>query len=135
MSFIIGLLTSRLVGPIAAGVAVLLALALVLNVVQLRGVRGDLKVALADAKAARADFATCKANTRALTSSLDTQNRAVDALKAESEVRVAASAKATSQARAVAESYRRSAADILKAKPASADRCEAAKLLIAETVR
>lgn len=79
------------------------------------------------------DLRTCRGNTDALKASIAAQNAAVDALKREGEARVAESRKAASQARAVAESYRKSAAAILAAKP-KGEACEAAAALIAETV-
>lgn len=78
------------------------------------------------------DLRTCRGNTDALKASIAAQNEAVDALKREGEARVAESAKAVRSARAVAESARRDAARILAMKPASEDRCEAARRLIAE---
>jgi hypothetical protein len=84
--------------------------------------------------AVQADLDTCHANDQALEASLAAQNSAVDRLKAEGDARVAASAKAVSSARAVAESYRQNAASILKARP-GADKCASADALIAEAVR
>lgn len=77
---------------------------------------------------------TCHANGQALEASLAAQNSAVTALKAESDARVAASVKAVSGARAVAESYRQSAASILRVRP-GVDRCASASELILEAVR
>lgn len=84
--------------------------------------------------AVQRDLDTCRSNGQALEASLAAQNSAVTALKAESDARVAASVKAVSGARAVAESYRQSAASILRVRPA-VDRCASADALIAEAVR
>lgn len=84
--------------------------------------------------AVQRDLDTCHSNGQALEASLAAQNASVAALKAESDARVAASVKAVSGARAVAESYRQSAASILRAKP-GVDRCQSASDLIAEAVR
>lgn len=84
--------------------------------------------------AVQRDLDTCHANGQALEASLAAQNAHVTALEQESATRVAASAKAVSSARAVAESFRQSAASILRVKP-GVDRCASADALIAEAVR
>ena len=130
----IGLLTSRLAGPIASGVAVLLAFWLGLAQFQLAATRGDLKAARSDLSAAQADLKTCRTNTTALKADIDKHNRAVDALRAEGDAKVAVSAKAASDARSVAESLRRNADRILTAKPGP-DLCKSADALILESLR
>lgn len=77
---------------------------------------------------------TCHVNLVAVGDRLEAQNLAVAELKAESDARVKASRKAVSDARAVAESYRQSAALILSRKP-GADLCRSAEELIDEAVR
>jgi hypothetical protein len=122
---ILTLLTSRLAGPIASGVAVLF---MALAVGQCtRAIRAENRVTKAEAVAARAmaDFTTCKANTTTLEAALEAQSRAVAGLKAESDRRVAQSAKAARDARAVAESARRHADRVL-ARPAPEDVCAGA---------
>lgn len=73
-------------------------------------------------------------NTVALKASIETRNAAVAALELEGEAGVVVGRKATQNPRAVAESCRR-AAGVLRGKPASADRYEAAAIHIAETIR
>jgi hypothetical protein len=110
---ILSLITSRLAGPIASGVAVLF-MALAMGQCT-RAIKAEGKVVKAEAVAAKAlgDFTTCKANTTTLEAALEAQGRAVAGLKAESDRRVAQSAKAARDARAVAESARRSADRVL----------------------
>lgn len=81
--------------------------------------------------AVQADLNTCHLNTASLEATLSRQSAAVDALKAESDARVAQSLKAASGARAVAESFRQTAGDILGRK-AGVDKCAAAAELIGE---
>jgi hypothetical protein len=107
------LLASRLFGPVASIAAVL---ALALSVGQCtRALKSERALAKAEAVAAKAmaDFTTCKANTTRLEAALEAQSRAVAGLKAESDRRVAQSAKAARDARAVAESARRHADRVL----------------------
>ncbi len=113
MAAIWGLLTSRLAGPIASGVAVMLAGALAWQTVALGFVRYELAGAVEARDKAQTDFTTCKANTTTLEAALEAQSRAVAGLKAESDRRVAQSAKAARDARAVAESARRHADRVL----------------------
>jgi hypothetical protein len=107
------LLASRLFGPVASIAAVL---ALALSVGQCtRALKAERRADKAEAVAAKAmaDFTTCKANTTTLEAALEAQSRAVAGLKAESDRRVAQSAKASRDARAVAESARRHADRVL----------------------
>ena len=110
---ILTLLTSRLAGPIASGVAVLF---MALAVGQCtRAIKAENRVTKAEATAERAmtSLTTCKANTTTLEAALEAQSRAVVGLKAESDRRVAQSTKAARDARAVAESARRHADRVL----------------------
>ena len=128
---ILSLLTSRLTGLIAAPLAVILALALGWQTVALIGVRGDLVKAKDAASAAKLDLTTCRANHRDLEAAQKAQDAAVAALKADSARMVAQSAKEARAARAVAESYRRQAADVMASRPKpGADLCEQAELLL-----
>jgi hypothetical protein len=107
------LLASRLFGPVASVAAVL---ALALSVGQCtRALKAERALAKAEATAERAmtSLTTCKANTTTLEAALEAQSRAVAGLKAESDRRVAQSAKAVRDARAVAESARRHADRVL----------------------
>jgi hypothetical protein len=107
------LLASRLFGPVAS-VAAVLALALSLGQCT-RALKAERALAKAEATAERAmtSLTTCKANTTTLETALEAQSRAVAGLKAESDRRVAQSAKAARDARAVAESARRHADRVL----------------------
>jgi hypothetical protein len=107
------LLASRLFGPLASVAAVL---ALALSVGQCtRALKAERALAKAEATAERAmtSLTTCKANTTALEASLERQNRAVAAITSESKARLAQSAKAARDAKAVAESARRHADRVL----------------------
>lgn len=137
MTFLIGLLTSRIAGPVAGFVAVIL-LALCLGQCT-RAVKAEGKLARAqDAAAASArDLATCQTNTTSLRSAIAAQNAAVADLKAQGAARLAVSDKAARDARAVAESLRRRARDVLAepAPPLGEDICLAASALILEHVK
>jgi hypothetical protein len=107
------LLASRLFGPLASVAAVL---ALALSVGQCtRAIKAERALAKAEATAERAmtSLTTCKANQTTLEAALEAQSRAVAGLKTESDRRVAQSAKAARDARAVAESARRHADRVL----------------------
>jgi len=119
------LITSRLAGPIASGVAVLF-MALAMGQCT-RAIRAEGKVTKAEAVAARAmaDFTTCKANTTTLEAARVAANAATDRLKAESDRMLAISAKQTRDAKAVAESARRHADRVL-AMRAPEDVCSGA---------
>lgn len=86
--------------------------------------------ALAAGAADRRNLTQCRANTATLQAAMRQQNEAVEALWRDSQARVAVSAKAALGARAVAESYRLNAREILGARPAGADLCAAADALI-----
>ena len=110
---IAAILASRLFGPVASVAAVL---ALALSVGQCtRALKAERALAKAEATAERAmtSLTVCKANTTTLAAALEAQSRAVAGLKAESDRRVAQSAKAARDARAVAESARRHADRVL----------------------
>ena len=110
---IAAILASRLAGPIASGVAVL---ALALSVGQCsRALKAERRADQAEAVALQsmARLTTCKGNMATLADAMEAQGRAVAGLKAESDRRVAQSAKAARDARAVAESARRHADRVL----------------------
>jgi uncharacterized protein HemX len=129
VSAILGIMTSRLAGPIAALVALILAVGLGVQTVKLHNARGDLAAASKRLEAAQRDLGTCRGNVAGLEASLNRQNEAVAALKAESDARIARSLKEASAARSVAESYRQASQRILAAK-AGPDKCGAADALI-----
>lgn len=76
-----GFLTSRLAGPIGAGLSLLLAIALawvwIGKDATLREVRGQLTAAQSDLKAARDDLTQCRANRITLEDATRRQNEAV----------------------------------------------------------
>lgn len=127
---ILTLLTSRLAGPIASGVAVLF-MALAVGQCS-RAIKAENRVTKAEATAQRAlsDFTTCKANHASLEAAQKAQDAAVAALKADSARMVAQSAKEARAARSVAESYRRQAAAVMASRPASDDLCKEAELML-----
>lgn len=107
------LLASRLFGPVASIAAVL---ALALSVGQCsRALKAEHRADKAEAVALQsmARLTTCKGNMATLAEAMEAQSRAVAGLKAESDRRVAQSAKAARDARAVAESARRHADRVL----------------------
>ncbi|PZQ62618.1 MAG: hypothetical protein DI570_09955 [Phenylobacterium zucineum] len=129
------ILMNPLAGPIASAVAIL---AITFGVAQCSAkveARRELAQVEKRADAVERDLRTCRSSVTSLSASVEAQNAAVTALRREGEAKVAASRKAAQDARAVAESYRRAAGDILKAKPASADSCEAAAILIRQVSR
>lgn len=118
-----GYLTSKLAGPIASVIAILLFCAL-LGQCQ---ATGSAKRALAKSEkqvvAVRSDLLTCKANTSALEASIAGQNAAVEAFKADSDARAAEVAKARQATRHEAERADRAAAALARFKPAGNDLC------------
>lgn len=115
-------------------VVVLSAAAQVRHQTRVHRLEGQVKIAIAAGQAAIAQRDQCRANVLTLKSSLDVQNRAVEAMRAEGEARVAESRKAVSAARSVAESYRREAGRVLAVK-AGPDVCASADALILGAVR
>lgn len=129
------ILTSRLAGPIASAVALALAVMLGVQTVKLMGAEHGRKGAVAERDMARVDLGTCRGNVSTLQDALGVQNRAVQAIKAESDARTAAANKALSEARKSALAARKSADAILAArvKPGETS-CEAADRVILEAV-
>jgi 2,3-bisphosphoglycerate-independent phosphoglycerate mutase len=129
VSWVLGILTSRLAGPIAAAVALLLAATLGVQTVKLHHARGDLEAAGKHLEAAERDLGTCRGNVAGLEASLARQNEAVTALKTESDALIARSVKEVSAARSAAETLRQASRRVLSAK-AGPDRCASANELI-----
>lgn len=92
-------------------------------------VKADREIAAVNAR-----LTTCHGNVERLDGALRTQGAAVTALKAESDRRTAAAAKALQTARTATEAANRRAGAILAAKP-GADQCASAEALIMEHVR
>lgn len=125
-----GIITSRLAGPIASGVAVLFMALAVGQCTRALKAEARLTKAEATAQRALADFTTCKANHASLEAAQKAQSEAVAALKADSARMVAQSAKEARAARSVAESYRRQATEVMASRPASDDLCKEAELML-----
>lgn len=87
------------------------------------------KALAANARSA-ADLATCHGNLSREDAALTAQNAAVAALKLQSDVWVAQSAKAVSSARSVAESYRQRAIAIGSETAGGSDLCVAAERVL-----
>lgn len=119
---------------VAGPVAILLAAGLVWQSAQLAVARHDLKRVDAERLRAVADLNTCHASKAALETGVAAQNRAVDALRAESEARVAQSREALSAARKSTVAAQQRVGAILSAK-ADGDLCVAAEALIRGTVQ
>jgi hypothetical protein len=135
MTWLIGLLTSRLAGPVASIAAVILLGLAVSHCARADRAEHALDLAANALALSEKSLATCRTNTDTLKVTLARQNAAVDALKAEGAARVAQSEKATQAARAVAESYRRRSRDVLAAEPRTGDLCAAAGDLIERHVK
>lgn len=134
MGAVLAILTSRLAGPIASALCIIL---LGLMVGQCSGrlkAEHEWHKAEKVAKQARADLGTCQSNEGALNAALVRQNAAVEAFRQDAAARVAESQKQASAARSVAASYRRQAQAILNAKP-KGTACEAADALINEAIQ
>jgi len=104
-------LTSKLAGPVAAGVALLLVIALIAQAAQLSGVNHDLSLERQAHLASERDLAAARANEATLQSAIEQQNDAVRALKeasdakvaqAEAALRIASAKRANAEARAAA---------------------------------
>lgn len=137
MTWLIGLLTSRLAGPVASAVAVLLLALCLGQCTRAAKAEHGLARAASARDAAVRDLGTCRANATTLRGAIAAQNAAVGELKALGDARLAASEKAARSARAVAESLRRRARDVLDepAPPLGEDVCLAAAQLIEGHVR
>lgn len=123
----IGLLTTRLAGPVATGAAVLLLIFATVQsfrLADMKDQRDDYRAELADAETR---LATCRASNTSLQESLDEQNAAVAALRTRTE----ALEEARREAEAEAERAQASARDRLaaaRAVPEGETACETARL-------
>jgi chromosome segregation ATPase len=131
---IVGVLTSRLAGPIATTAAVALALALGWQTFHLSMTKGSLERSEKRAETLTTDLRTCRGNTRALEASIASQNEALTAMQREGEARAAEIEKGRQQARKEAERADRAAAALAKLKPAGNDLC-ARMLAVDEAVK
>ena len=129
MSFILTALTSKLAGPIAAGVAVLLAIALVASSFHSHRQKVQIASLTAERNAAQRDLGTCRANTTTLQSALTSQNAAVAAMVKAGDTSTAAANLALAQAHNATLTAEQRAGAILAAKPGPSG-CTAALALI-----
>jgi hypothetical protein len=128
----IGFLTSRLAGPIAAAGCVALALALLISQVQLRGARHDRDEARSELSAKIGQLAQCHTNTGTLQTAIDEQNAAVIVLERRSEAMAKAQADALAEAANAVTEARSRAERIRAAVPeVGATDCDAAGTLAA----
>lgn len=136
MSWIIVQLTSKLAGPIGAGLSLILAISLGWVIITKNATISDTRRQLATASKerddAKADLNQCRANRITLEDAAARQNAAVDAAKAAGDARLAAVAKARDQALSSATAANSRASAIL-AKAGST--CADADALILENVR
>lgn len=136
MSWIIAQLTSKLAGPIGAGLSIVLALSLGWAIVSknatIEEARKHLATVSKERDDAKADLGQCRANRLTLEDALSRQSAAVDAAKAEGEARLAALAKARDQALSSATAANLRASAILRR---SGSTCADADALILENVK
>ena len=134
MGLIIRLLTGKIAGPVLAAVALALAVFAGVQSVKLGAAERSARRLTAEITrpvtgwAAR--LAVCETSRDGLDVALSAQNRAVAGLAASGAARVATSGRATQAARAVAESWRRRAGDVLAEPLAGREACAAADQLI-----
>ena len=134
-----GFLTSRLAGPIASGLALLLAGALafvwISKGAEVRSLtkQNDTLQTLLDRSTA--DLAMCRANRITMEMATKQQNAAVEQAQREGEARRAALARTAEAAKASAADARARADAILSRPPASDDACADANALIEESLR
>lgn len=123
MSFVIRALTSKLAGPIATGVAILLLLALAWQTAQLASTRSSLKRAESRITALDRDLSTCRANVSTLDAARKRQNELLAARSAEDAQRLADATKRLSEAQQGRERAEARAAKLLKVGPVGVDAC------------
>jgi len=118
-------ITSRIAGPIAGGLALILAIALTVVMVSKNATIGELREQLAttarERDNAKADLVQCRANRITLEDATARQNAAVDAAKVAGDARAAALAKVADQAKATAAAANARASAILNRKGSTCD--------------
>ena len=136
MSWIIAQLTSKIAGPIGAGLSVILAISLAAVILTKNATIAETHRQLASITAerdqAKADLNQCRENRITLEEATRRQNAAVEAAKAEGDARVAALTKAADQAKASAAAANGRAAAILNRAGST---CADADAIILENVR
>jgi capsule polysaccharide export protein KpsE/RkpR len=114
---ILALLTHRVAGPIAAGVAFVLSIALLWTVATSKAKDGVIKHQGGEIGSLNTQLGQCRANVSALNDSLMAQNAAVEALKEEGARRAKEAAKALEEARSAAQGRNKRIETIRTAKP------------------
>lgn len=136
MSWIIAQLTSKIAGPIGAGISIILAISLTAVIITknatISEVRRQLGTVTTERDNAKADLNQCRENRITLEEATRRQNAAVDAAKSEGDARLAALSKAAGQAKASAAAANSRAASILNRGGST---CADADALILETIR
>lgn len=132
------LLTSRVAGPIGAGLSVVLVLSLLASCVTLKARDREIGRLVTSEALARRSYETCKGNRLALEASLAAQGRAVEAVRLEGDRRKAQASKALEQAQKGRAGAETKAARLLSHQPAGVDACartEAADRAVLEALR
>ena len=122
-AFLLRLLTSRLAGPIATAVALILALALAWQTVKLVSARSSLKRAEDRIAALNRDLSTCRSNVTTLDAARKRQNDLLAARSAQDAQRLADATKRLSEAQQGRERAEARAAKLLKVGPVGVDAC------------
>lgn len=116
-------ITSKLAGPIALGLAIVLLTGLVWQSSQLSLTRGELAKADERIETLGRDLSQCRVNIGTLEDAREVQNAALDAFKREGEAKAAEVAKARQASRQEAERADRAAAALRRLSPAGLDVC------------
>ena len=117
------LLTSRLAGPVGAGVSVVLLVALVGSCASGKAKDRQIARIAKDVAQLSQDLGTCRSNRAGLEASLRTQGASVAAFAEEQARRQREGQKAASEARRGREAAEAKAARLLRNPPAGADEC------------
>ncbi|MFN3585204.1 hypothetical protein [Phenylobacterium sp.] len=134
LATLIAALTSRVAGPAATAVALVLALIAVGQCSEKRAEARRADRAENARDLAETSLATCRSNTRALEASIAGQNAALERLGRETEARTAEIEKARQATRQEAERADKAATALARLKPAGADLC-ARMLAVDEAVK
>jgi uncharacterized protein HemX len=120
---VLKLITSRLAGPIAAGLAVVLALGLGVQTVRLHGTQKQIAAAEVVQKATDRKLWAAEGNVSALQSGIDQQNDQILAWKADSDARLAKAEQAVTSAQTATLAAEIASARIKAHQPVGSDVC------------
>lgn len=123
MSFLIGLFTSRLTGPLATVACVILLFALLGQCQATGSAKRDLAKSQKQVTALKTDLGTCRGNVSALDDARKRQNAALAATSAADAQRLTEAGKRLSEAVQGREKAEARAAKLLKAGPVGVDAC------------